>query len=105
MTFKTISAQALLLLTFVFTASTIQAKNLGIIMEGRLDSINKERGYIVANDIKFPIDHFTRVYDTNGRLQSLKHLRKGRRLKMYYRKFDNEATPISKMILDKIIYY
>jgi len=90
------------IITLVSTNS--YAGNEQVVMKGTFNSSNLKAGYIVANDMKFSVDHLTRVYDTNGQLKSFKSLKPGQGLKMHYRGYGGQVKNVTDMILDKIIY-
>ena len=91
----------ILLVSFTY----VNAANTQIMMTGTFYGANIHKNYIVADDIKFSIDNGTRVYDALGQFSSLKSIKPGQQIDMYYRNHVDQTKNVSSMVLDKIIYY
>lgn len=91
-------------LAITLVSASSYADNERVVMKGTFNSSNLQAGYIVANDMKFSVDHLTRVYDTSGQLKSFKSLKPGQGLKMHYRGYGGQVKNVTDMILDKIVY-
>ena len=94
---------SLLILLVSFTC--VNAEKNQIMIAGTFYGANTHENYIVADDIKFLIDNGTRVYDALGQIRSLKSIKPGQQVDMYYRSHIGQTKKVSDMILDKIVYY